>query len=62
MQRLEVKDTLENIVNDLKSLSNITMFMGIGCKEYQIETQEMWFLSEALEKISTAIKEVERDL
>ncbi|TLE14486.1 hypothetical protein LS72_008780 [Helicobacter apodemus] len=62
MQRLEIKDTLENIANDLKSLSNITMFMGVGCKEYQIETQEMWFLSDCLEKISTAIKEVQRDL
>lgn len=62
MQRLEIKDTLENIANDLKSLSNITMFMGIGCKEFCIESSEMWFLSEALEKISTAIKEVERDL
>ncbi len=62
MQRPEVKDTLQNIANDLKSLSNIAMFMGIGCKEFQIESQEMWFLSDCLEKISTAIKEVEKDL
>lgn len=62
MQRLQIKDALENIANDLKSLSNIAMFMGIGCKEFQIESQEMWFLSDCLEKISTAIKEVEKDL
>lgn len=32
MKRLEQKDTLENIANDLKSLSNIITFMGLGVK------------------------------
>lgn len=62
MQRLEQKDTLENIANDLKSLSNIVMFMGIGCKEYQIESSEMWFISDCLERLATALKEMERSL
>ena len=62
MQRLECKDTLENIINDLKSLCNITAFMGIGCKEYQIESAEMRFISDCLERIADALKEVERNL
>ncbi|WP_416860582.1 hypothetical protein [Helicobacter ganmani] len=62
MQRLEVKDALEDIANDLKSLSNITMFMGIGCKEFQIESQEMWFLSDYLERIADTLKEVRESL
>lgn len=62
MQRLETKDTLENITNDLKSLSNIAIFMGIGCKEFQIESQEMWFLSDCLEKLASALKEVRESL
>lgn len=62
MQRLETKDTLENIANDLKSLSNIAMFMGIGCKEFQIKSQEMWFISDCLERIADALREVERNL
>lgn len=62
MQRLETKDTLENIANDLKSLSNIAMFMGIGCKEYPIQSQEIYFISDCLEKLATTLKEVERSL
>ena len=62
MQRLECKDTLENIINDLKSLCNITAFMGIGCKEYQIESAEMRFISDCLERIADTLKEVERNL
>ena len=62
MQRLEVKDALEDIANDLKSLSNITMFMGIGCKEFQIESQEMWFISDCLERIADTLKEVRESL
>lgn len=62
MQRIECKDTLENIINDLKSLCNIAMFMGIGCKEYQIQSQEIYFISDCLEKLATTLKEVERSL
>ena len=62
MQRLGTKDTLENIANDLKSLSNIAMFMGIGCKEYQIESAEMWFISDCLERIADTLKEVRESL
>ncbi|MBD5164595.1 hypothetical protein [Helicobacter sp.] len=62
MQRLEIKDTLEDIANDLKSLSNIAIFMGIGCKEYQIESQEMWFISDCLERLVTALKEARESL
>lgn len=62
MQIIECKDTLENIINDLKSLCNITAFMGIGCKEYQIQSQEIYFISDCLEKLATTLKEVERSL
>lgn len=62
MQRLETKDTLENIANDLKSLSNIAMFMGIGCKEYQIESAEMRFISDCLERIADTLKEMRESL
>ena len=62
MKRLEQKDTLENIANDLKSLSNIVTFMGIGCKDFCIESKEMLFISDCLEKIVTSLKEVEESL
>lgn len=62
MQILETKGTLENIANDLKSLSNIAMFMGIGCKEYQIESAEMWFISDCLERIADTLKEMRESL
>ena len=62
MKRLEQKDTLENIANDLKSLSNIVTFMGLCCKDCCIASKEMLFISDCLEKIVTSLKEVEESL
>ena len=36
--------------------------MGIGCKDFCIESKEMLFISDCLEKIVTSLKEVEESL
>lgn len=56
---IDAIDMLNSINCDILAISHITMFMGIGSKEFAVERQELWLLCDMLERIAKQTKDVE---